>query len=121
MTRVHSEPNLTKCLPSPSLTSFRVSNWKSNAFQQKRKVEIFVSCTDLVQLDTFSKSDPMCVMSVKKLGHWAEYGRTEYIPNTLRPKVSRIEFCLNPIHYSSLTALSLLSLSLNYKEDFNVC
>lgn len=65
---------------------------QTNAFQKKRKLELFIECTDLVQLDTFSKSDPMCVLYVKRLGQWMEYGRTESIPNCLHPKVrSRIQ------------------------------
>lgn len=60
---------------------------QTNAFQKKRKLEVFVECTDLVQLDSFSRSDPMCVMYVKRLGQWMEYGRTESIPNCLHPKV----------------------------------
>ena len=60
---------------------------QTNAFQNKRKLELFIECTDLVQLDTFSRTDPMCVLYVKKLGHWMEYGRTESVPNSLHPKV----------------------------------
>ena len=60
---------------------------QTNAFQKKRKLELFIECTDLVQLDKFSKSDPMCVLYVKRLGQWMEYGRTESIPNCLHPKV----------------------------------
>ncbi|EDO49902.1 predicted protein, partial [Nematostella vectensis] len=59
------------------------------------KIEIFVQCTDLVQLDKFSKSDPLCVLSVKKLGHWTEFGRTESLPNNLSPKFVE-SFVLEP-------------------------
>lgn len=59
---------------------------QTNAFQNKRKLELFIECTDLVQLDTFSRTDPMCVLYVKKLGQWMEHGRTESIPNSLHPK-----------------------------------
>lgn len=60
---------------------------QTNAFQNKRRLELFIECTDLVQLDTFSRTDPMCVLYVKRLGQWMEYGRTESIPNCLHPKV----------------------------------
>lgn len=63
------------------------STLKTNAFQTKRKLELFLRCTDLVLLDSFTKSDPMCVLYVKKFGQWMEYGRTESIPNCLQPKV----------------------------------
>ena len=52
------------------------------------KVEILISCTNLVDLDEFTKTDPMCVMFIKQFGQWKEYGRTEAIRNTLNPKVS---------------------------------
>lgn len=65
----------------------RQGTLQTNAFQRKRKIELFIECTDLVQLDTFSRSDPMCVLYVKRLGQWMEYGRTESIPNNLHPKV----------------------------------
>ncbi|KAM7439897.1 hypothetical protein ABFA07_010761 [Porites harrisoni] len=64
----------------------RQGTLQTNAFQRKRKIELFIECTDLVQLDTFSRSDPMCVLYVKRLGQWMEYGRTESIPNNLHPK-----------------------------------
>ncbi|XP_015778748.1 PREDICTED: copine-9-like [Acropora digitifera] len=63
------------------------STLNTNAFQTKRKLELFLRCTDLVLLDSFTKSDPMCVLYVKKFGQWMEYGRTESIPNCLQPKV----------------------------------
>lgn len=63
------------------------STLKTNAFQTKRKLELFLKCTDLVLLDSFTKSDPMCVLYVKRFGQWMEYGRTESIPNCLQPKV----------------------------------
>ncbi|KAK2572719.1 Copine-1 [Acropora cervicornis] len=62
------------------------STLNTNAFQTKRKLELFLRCTDLVLLDSFTKSDPMCVLYVKKFGQWMEYGRTESIPNCLQPK-----------------------------------
>lgn len=64
------------------------STLKTNAFQRKRKLELLLRCTDLVLLDSFTKSDPMCVLYVKTFGQWMEYGRTESIPNCLEPKVS---------------------------------
>ncbi|XP_033740156.1 copine-3-like isoform X3 [Pecten maximus] len=59
------------------------------------KVELMISCTDLADLDTFTKSDPMCVLFVKSMGKWVEYDRTESIINTLNPKFEKsfvIEF-----------------------------
>ena len=53
-----------------------------------QRLDIFVRCTDLTQIDTFSKSDPLCVMFVQRLGQWIEYGRTEAISNNVNPRVS---------------------------------
>ncbi|XP_052780643.1 copine-8-like isoform X1 [Mya arenaria] len=51
------------------------------------QVEISVKCRGLRDLDTFSKSDPMCVMFTKdvKSGQFYEYGRTETIQDNLNP------------------------------------
>ena len=73
---------------------------KTNAFQKKRKIELFVECTDLVLLDSCTKSDPMCVLYVKRLGQWMEYGRTESIPNCFHPKVRSfvLQIPVNSVH-----------------------
>lgn len=63
-----------------------------DAFVHPRKLELIIRCTDLCQIDTFSKSDPMCVLFLKNMGQWCEYARTESIPNNLNPRV-----CLNRI------------------------
>ena len=49
-------------------------------------LEISVSCKDLCDMDTLSKSDPLCVM-YQKVGNeqWSEVGRTEMLKNTLNP------------------------------------
>lgn len=51
------------------------------------KIEILISCTNLADLDDFTKSDPMCVLFVRQFGQWKEYDRTEAIRNTLNPQV----------------------------------
>jgi copine 5/8/9 len=50
-------------------------------------VELSVSCRKLVDMDVFSKSDPMCVLFVKEPGRneWREFGRTEIVDNSLNP------------------------------------
>ncbi|XP_033626686.1 copine-8-like isoform X1 [Asterias rubens] len=51
------------------------------------KVELTVSCRKLLDMDTFSKSDPICVMYVQAMGSTAykEFGRSEVIMNNLNP------------------------------------
>ena len=51
------------------------------------RVELLLHCTDLANLDTFTKTDPMCVVFIKQFGQWREYGRTEAVQESLNPKV----------------------------------
>ncbi|XP_078054066.1 copine-5 isoform X3 [Mustelus asterias] len=55
------------------------------------KVEITVSCRNLLDKDTFSKSDPLCVLYVQGIEtiQWREFGRTEVIDNSLNPDFVR--------------------------------
>ncbi|KTG46526.1 hypothetical protein cypCar_00015312 [Cyprinus carpio] len=55
------------------------------------KVEITVSCRNLLDRDTFSKSDPLCVLYTQGVEskQWREFGRTEVIDNTLNPDFVR--------------------------------
>ncbi|KAJ8017122.1 hypothetical protein DPEC_G00014480 [Dallia pectoralis] len=55
------------------------------------KIEVTVSCRDLQDVDTFSKSDPVVVLYVQGIGtkEWREFGRTEVIDNTLNPNFVR--------------------------------
>jgi len=54
-------------------------------------VEISVRCTDLIDRDVMSKSDPLCVV-FQKMGNsaakskWYEIGRTEMISDNLSPQ-----------------------------------
>ena len=43
------------------------------------QVEIFVSCTKLKDMDTFSKSDPLCILSEYNDSNkkWVKLGQTE--------------------------------------------
>ncbi|XP_071388618.1 copine-8-like, partial [Centroberyx affinis] len=46
---------------------------------------------NLLDRDTFSKSDPICVLYTQGIGNkeWREFGRTEVIDNTLNPDFVR--------------------------------
>uniref|UniRef100_A0A8C5CF13 Copine-3 n=1 Tax=Gadus morhua TaxID=8049 RepID=A0A8C5CF13_GADMO len=49
-----------------------------------------VSCNNLLDMDVFSKSDPLCVIHMTSSeSQWYEVGRTERINNTLDPKFSK--------------------------------
>lgn len=51
-------------------------------------LELSLSAKNLRDMDTFSKSDPMCVVFIKPFGgrDFVELARTECIQNTLNPK-----------------------------------
>uniref|UniRef100_A0A6Q2YM47 Copine Va n=1 Tax=Esox lucius TaxID=8010 RepID=A0A6Q2YM47_ESOLU len=53
------------------------------------KVEITVSCRDLLDRDTFSKSDPCKYFYLTGVSHLSQFGRTEVIDNTLNPDFVR--------------------------------
>mmetsp|Transcript_4187 Transcript_4187/g.5161 ORF Transcript_4187/g.5161 Transcript_4187/m.5161 type:complete len:184 (-) Transcript_4187:1407-1958(-) len=58
--------------------------------EQGQEVELFVEGSDLVDLDFFSVSDPMCTLRTREsnLKHatWAYNSETEVIDNNLNPK-----------------------------------
>ena len=49
------------------------------------KVEFTISCRNLKDLDTFSKSDPQCKVYEKVGTKWIKRGRTERLKNNLNP------------------------------------
>uniref|UniRef100_A0AAQ5Z485 C2 domain-containing protein n=1 Tax=Amphiprion ocellaris TaxID=80972 RepID=A0AAQ5Z485_AMPOC len=81
------------------------------ATQMATKVELTISCENLMDMDVFSKSDPLCALYINSTGsHWYEFGRTEMILNCLNPKfakkfvldyyfemVQRLRFCVYDI------------------------
>ncbi|CAL1596437.1 unnamed protein product [Knipowitschia caucasica] len=75
------------------------------------KVELTISCENLMDMDIFSKSDPLCALYINTTDYnWYEFGRTEMILNCLNPKfakkfvldyyfetVQRLKFCVYDI------------------------
>ncbi|XP_053323189.1 copine-3 [Spea bombifrons] len=60
------------------------------AAQCVTKVELSVSCDNLLDRDVGSKSDPLCVLLMNTSGQqWFEVARTERISNCLNPKFSK--------------------------------
>ncbi|XP_015243526.1 PREDICTED: copine-1-like isoform X2 [Cyprinodon variegatus] len=53
------------------------------------KVELTVSCSNLLDKDVGSKSDPLCVLLQKSGDKWTELGRTERLKNTSSPTFSQ--------------------------------
>ena len=53
----------------------------------KQKVALYISCRNLVKLDTFSKSDPLAEVYIREnqTTQWALAGKTETMPNNSNP------------------------------------
>lgn len=62
------------------------------------KVELTLSCKNLLNRDLASKSDPYCILSMKERGQddlsWKQIGRTETIENCLDPQWAK-KFIVN--------------------------
>ncbi len=52
------------------------------------QVNLFISGRKLRDLDTFSKSDPQCLVMEQVNGSWVKRGSTEQIKNELNPDFS---------------------------------
>eukprot|EP00283_Hemiselmis_rufescens_P009182 CAMPEP_0173421716 /NCGR_PEP_ID=MMETSP1357-20121228/2720_1 /TAXON_ID=77926 /ORGANISM="Hemiselmis rufescens, Strain PCC563" /LENGTH=570 /DNA_ID=CAMNT_0014384659 /DNA_START=97 /DNA_END=1806 /DNA_ORIENTATION=- len=51
------------------------------------RIRLTIECSGLQNKDTFSKSDPTCIVQMKgQDGRWNEVGRTEKVNNDLNPK-----------------------------------
>ncbi|XP_012372787.1 copine-3 [Octodon degus] len=60
------------------------------AAQCVTKVELNISCNNLLDFDVTSKSDPLCVLFLNTSGQqWYEVDRTERIKNCLNPQFSK--------------------------------
>ncbi|XP_056105215.1 copine-3 isoform X1 [Rhinichthys klamathensis goyatoka] len=59
------------------------------ATQCVSKVELTVSCDNLLDMDVGSKSDPLCVLLNASGNQWFEVDRTERINNCLNPKFAK--------------------------------
>ncbi|XP_025056017.1 copine-3 isoform X4 [Alligator sinensis] len=63
---------------------------KQMAAQCVTKVELSISCNNLLDKDVGSKSDPLCVLLQNTSGQqWYELDRTERIKNSLNPNFSK--------------------------------
>ena len=55
----------------------------------KDQIKIFISGKKLKNLDTFTKSDPKCVVYEMKGSEWIKIGHTETINNDLNPNFTK--------------------------------
>ncbi|XP_065898751.1 copine-9-like [Dysidea avara] len=93
MSRKYTDKSLLKVCACAGGTKIMASSALEN-YRQLTKVELSLSCSKLLDLDTFSKSDPFVVLykasqeSQKKKG-WIKLGRTEVIFDNLDPKFAK--------------------------------
>ncbi|CAD8183858.1 unnamed protein product [Paramecium pentaurelia] len=77
----------------------------ASIMESQQKLELFISCRGLANMDTFSKSDPYVIMYVKRNNQWSEVGRTEIIQDNLNPNFAKtfiIEYyfeCQQPLKF----------------------
>ena len=64
------------------------------------KVELSLSCSNLKDLDVFSKSDPVVFLYEQKGSEWVKLGRTEVIDDNLNPKVQQSAAVSSPLSSS---------------------
>jgi len=57
----------------------------TNADAMSMQVNLFISARNLPDRDTFSKSDPQCVVYERHYGRWTKIGKTEKIKDNLNP------------------------------------
>ncbi|KAK7881095.1 hypothetical protein WMY93_032305 [Mugilogobius chulae] len=79
------------------------------------QVELSVSCSNLLDKDVGSKSDPLCVLLQKNQDTWTEVGRTEQVQNCSSPSFSsrlRIQF-----HFESVQNLKFCVYDIDNKTS----
>ena len=59
-----------------------------NELQQQ--INLYISCRGLKDLDTFSKSNPTCLVYEQFNGHWRKIDQTEIIKGNLNPDFEKV-------------------------------
>ena len=60
------------------------------------RIQLFISCRDLKNLDFMSKSDPICHVHVKKdtkQAFWTKFSSTEQVKDNLNPDFNTVIHC----------------------------
>uniref|UniRef100_A0A665UFZ2 Copine-3 n=1 Tax=Echeneis naucrates TaxID=173247 RepID=A0A665UFZ2_ECHNA len=85
------------------------------------KVELSVSCSDLLDKDVGSKSDPLCVLLQKTAADsWTELGRTERLKNTSSPSFSqrlRLDYHFETVQNLKLGVYDIDNSSVDLGDD----
>ena len=64
---------------------------RANESGPSNKIQIFISCRKLKDLDLMSKSDPYVTVSIRdsKSQHYSMIGKTEVVMNNLNPDFTK--------------------------------
>ncbi|XP_053172497.1 copine-1 isoform X2 [Scomber japonicus] len=85
------------------------------------KVELTVSCSNLLDKDVGSKSDPLCVLLLGTGGdQWTELGRTERLMNTSSPSFSqrlRLDYHFETVQNLKLGVYDIDNKSVDLGDD----
>uniref|UniRef100_A0A3Q0RU85 Copine-3 n=1 Tax=Amphilophus citrinellus TaxID=61819 RepID=A0A3Q0RU85_AMPCI len=85
------------------------------------KVELSVSCANLLDKDVGSKSDPLCVLLQSSGGDkWTELGRTECLKNTSNPSFSqrlRLDYHFETVQNLKLGVYDIDNSTSDLKDD----
>uniref|UniRef100_A0A8C5DYU9 Copine-1-like n=1 Tax=Gouania willdenowi TaxID=441366 RepID=A0A8C5DYU9_GOUWI len=84
------------------------------------KVELTISCTNLLKKDVGSQSDPLCVLLQKSGDKWSELGRTEQINNTASPSFSqrlRVDYHFETVQNLKLGVYDIDNSTSKLKDD----
>lgn len=85
------------------------------------KVELSISCENLLNKDVGSKSDPLCVFFISTgENQWAEIDRTEQVKNCLAPKFSKkflVDFYFEQIQKLKFAIYDIDNKTIDLKDD----
>uniref|UniRef100_A0A3Q3KF07 Copine-3 n=2 Tax=Monopterus albus TaxID=43700 RepID=A0A3Q3KF07_MONAL len=85
------------------------------------KVELTISCANLLDKDVGSKSDPLCVLLQNTGGDtWAELGRTEQIKNSSSPSFSqriKLDYNFETVQNLKLGVYDIDNATVDVKDD----
>ena len=81
------------------------------------KINMYISGRKLKDLDTFSKSDPKCILYEWKNNQWVQMGVTEQIQNTLNPDF-KTYFTMN-YFFEKMQKIKLLMIDGDYGSNYD--
>uniref|UniRef100_UPI00358F1A41 copine-3-like isoform X3 n=1 Tax=Myxine glutinosa TaxID=7769 RepID=UPI00358F1A41 len=84
------------------------------------RVDLIVSCDNLLDTDATSKSDPLCVLMTDASGVWIEADRTERVKNCQSPSFAKhfnIDYFFEQVQKVRLALYDIDNKTVNLKDD----